>query len=325
MLMKKGFSFTLILAFLFGLAIFYGYASSRTAIPQVVQDADLNTLVASQPPTLVETLGSRPTQIPPLAPSGVPPTWTPLPTYPPDQARQVVMDLYENGPCRLPCWWGITPGKTDWRDAWQFLGRFATNQYPGETLLLESKDLPGYMYYQVHLDVPKTLEENNYSPLSNLWFVINIKTFKVDYIDVDTGYAWAYTLPGIFANYGKPQQIYVLGGENPISSAVVLYLYYPQYGFISAQGTDVERDVWKTPAFTTCFEKVNTDLWLWPQEQQLDFNARMKVSIDPFTLRKFKPLDKVSNLTADKFYDAFSSSHQPPCVEFDTASLLRSW
>jgi hypothetical protein len=54
------------------------------------------------------------------------PTWAPLPTLPPDEANALLLDLVEtNGGCQFPCWWGITPGETDWLTAAQFLSTFS--------------------------------------------------------------------------------------------------------------------------------------------------------------------------------------------------------
>lgn len=270
-------------------------------------------------PTFTKTW--RPTKIPPTAPANLPPTWTPLPTYPAEQARQVVMDLYENNPCKLPCWWGITPGKTSWLEAWQFLGRFAKNRYPRETLLLESKNQPGYIHYRVYLDLPKMPEEKYHLLVNDLRFIINIETFKADYISVDTGNVEAYTLPRIIADYGKPQQIYARGGEGPIASGLSLLLYYPQHGFISTQSIEVEYAVWKQPTFMACFQKVTTALSLWPQERQLDLYERLKITgVDPFTLKEIKPLDQVSDSNVDKFYQSVVNGN-PPCIEFKTDAL----
>ena len=47
------------------------------------------------------------------------------PPFATDQARQMVMSLFEKNPCGLPCWWGITPGETTWGQAWQLLMRLA--------------------------------------------------------------------------------------------------------------------------------------------------------------------------------------------------------
>lgn len=267
-----------------------------------------------------ETEQRSPTKIPPLAPSGLPPTWTPLPTYSADQARQVTIDLYNENPCRLPCWWGISPGDTSWLNAWQFLGQFAKNRPPWETLLLESKDRPGYIYYRVYLDIPKASDEEVSQPSNNILFIINSKTFAVDYIDLYTGGIETYSIANIFANYGAPQEIYIMGLDSPITSAVGLFFYYPQFGFISTHNVEVEDTVWREPMFTVCVDKVSTGFSLGSQENQLGFYERMKISgMDSLTISLIKPLEKVSAIDVTKFYEHYADY---PCIELNTSSLF---
>jgi hypothetical protein len=327
---KKHFSQTLIILCILGfLVLLYGCLLISTETTEGVESAVPNTKIASSTPliTLPPTNpASMATRTPLPAPLGLPPTYTPLPTYSPDQTDQIVLSLYENNPCKLPCWWGITPGKTSWLEAWQFLGRFATNQYPSETLLLESKSLPGYMDYRVYLNFPQIPDEKHHLISGGPEFVINIKTFKVEYIDVSTGNVEAYMLSSILTDYGKPKEIYAYGGETQIASAVGLLLYYPQYGFISTQFTEVDHAVWNEPTFTACFQKVTTALALWPPEQSLDFFTRLKISgVDPLTLGSIQYLYKVSNFDVDNFYKVFSDTNQPPCIDFNSPALLGSW
>ena len=84
---------------------------SATAIP--------TTLPASSPlPTetilpAIETL--TPTSVPSSAFTSIP-FWTPLPTLPAADAEQKLRIWIDGAfDCLLPCWAGITPGKTTWR------------------------------------------------------------------------------------------------------------------------------------------------------------------------------------------------------------------
>lgn len=258
---------------------------------------------------------------PPLAPSGLPPTWTPLPTYSSNQARQVTMNLYSTSACKLPCLWGIIPGETSWLEAWQFLGRFATNHLPSDTLLLESKEHRGYIHFQVYLDFPQTFEEKYHLTSNGPLFTISIKTFTVDYIDLNTGSIELYMLPNILANYGKPEKIYVLGGETQIASGIELLLYYPNNGFISTQYIDLDPSVWNESEFNICFQNTTSTLVLWSQKEHMDFYDRLRISgVDQGTINLIKPIEQVSNFNVNTFYQA-GTNGQPPCIEFKTLSL----
>lgn len=253
----------------------------------------------------------------PQPPIGLPLTFTPLPTYSHENAQQIVMELYENALCDLPCWWGIIPGQTDWREAWQFLERFATNQWPWDNLLLESQKLPGYMYFQVFLNVPKTDDEFNYFSLNHLIFVISIDTFNVDYIDVNTGNIDDYTIPALLRKYGEPENIYVYLSDHPLPqyTGVTLILYYPQHGFISSHFTTVTAEEIRKPEFTACFQKV-TNLYLWSKEQNMDFEERLKISgTDAIGL---KLIDTVSEFNTEDFHQTYLNSQgENLCVDFN--------
>lgn len=264
------------------------------------------------------------TKTPLPGPTGLPPTWTPLSTYSYEERRQIVMDLYQNNPCGLPCWWGISPGKTDWREAWQFLGRFAINYQPWETLLQESQYLPGYINFRVYLDVPNSPDKANYLALNDLWFIINVNTFKVDYIDVNVGNIADYTFPILLARYGKPEEIYAVGMQSQVSfnSGISILLYYPNHGFISSHFALVENRDWHKPSVTACFQRFSK-LFLWDQVQQLGYYERLKISaVDDLTLRLDKPIDQVSDFNVESFYNMFANMQDQPCVEFKTSELL---
>jgi hypothetical protein len=62
-----------------------------------------------------------PTSTTSVTPSPVP-TETPAPTLSVKEAEDRIQQLVkDNRGCSLPCWWGITPGKTSWGDARAFL------------------------------------------------------------------------------------------------------------------------------------------------------------------------------------------------------------
>ena len=48
--------------------------------------------------------------------------WTPTISSTNVEGQKLVQELLENnGGCKLPCWWGFTPGKTTWVEARQIL------------------------------------------------------------------------------------------------------------------------------------------------------------------------------------------------------------
>lgn len=285
--------------------------ASATDVPFLISTALPSSPYSNAPATPTVTFLS--TKIPPTAPANLPATWTPLPSLQPDKAQETVMELYENNPCELPCWWGIEPGKTDWREAWQFLGQFTTNQSPWETLLKESESLPGYMYYRVYLNVPQSDDDKYYSPLNDLSFMINIETFTVDYIDVNTGNIQNYTIPKIIKTYGYPEKSYISIADTSMSqfSGVYLVMYYPQHGFISNHFAKVDKDEFGKSEIRACFQKYAT-LYLWSSEQEMDFHTRLSsISlIDSRTLSFLQPFEQVTTSSLEEIIDVMQDEEQ---------------
>lgn len=319
----KGFGRISMLFLLLSLALL-GCTTPSPSNPTPKKQHTPTSFVTSTPIKIFPTSTS---ENPTATPTKTFPVWTPLPTYPPSERRNVVMNLYENPVCRLPCWWGITPGETDWHEAWQFLARFAINQAPYDTHIFESDNLPDYQLFQVLLDVPKGSPQDNHQPLNHLIFFMRKGAFLIEYIDVNTGNLNLYTIPQILAAYGQPEQVYVLawGSQQPTQNSVRLYLYYPKQGFMSIHFATVGQDVWTQNEFTACFQKY-TRLILWPKGKLLDEEIAAGLflgSVESLGHNPYQPIEEVSNLDTTKFFDAFVGSSKQVCLNISTANLDR--
>jgi hypothetical protein len=93
-------------------------------------------------PTRRPTETSKPSNTPSPQPSA---TWTSLPTLTTLKAQQTVTSFYDNnGECEMPCWWGITPGKTTWQEARAKLSPLATEKGPYQ---MGKRGAYAYYYY----------------------------------------------------------------------------------------------------------------------------------------------------------------------------------
>src|SRR5512138_2325272 len=76
--------------------------ASSTQVPPSPLERLTNPSQVTPSPTLKPTTTTTPT---------LPATFTPVPTLTTKQAQTKIRELFEtNGRCKLPCWWGITPG-----------------------------------------------------------------------------------------------------------------------------------------------------------------------------------------------------------------------
>jgi hypothetical protein len=294
------------------------YSPTGTMTPSLTPISSFGTIVLTPSPTSKTTYPSfwlthLPTHTPPPHPKGFPPTWTPLPTYPPDKAVATVVSLYENNPCRLPCWWGIEPGKTDWRDAWQLLARFATNRSPWETLLTGGEIL-GHIKFEVYLDVPG----QKFPYLDQLVFFINYPTPIVDYIFVNTGNIKAYKIPQLLATYGPPDEVYVVGNFGLVNS-MQMYLNYSRLGITSIHRFNVDEEDILDNQVKVCDQEYS-ELFLWEPARRFTFTRIMGLDVyyvTEFTINDFRTLEQISDMDIDKFYTAFVGQEQT-CLDLKT-------
>ena len=132
-------------------------------------------------------------------------TTTPLadklvPTTPPDKAYVQLQDILKsNAGCRLPCWWGITPGKTSWKDASHFLDAFTTIDQDEMNQKNPVRDY-AYVYIRLPLLPEQGTLVHDYIVKDNT--VIEISAFVYDWSP------FLY-LNNVLTEYGLPDEIFV--------------------------------------------------------------------------------------------------------------------
>jgi len=167
----------------------------------------------------------------------MPPTifWTPLPTLSPEEAEIRVLDLLQhNAGCRLPCWWGITPGETSASAAIQFLSTF--------THLWTALGAPGNEHY-ADVEQGSAIDSmvSSYQIFGNYG---NIDyTFRGGVVDTISAYqgggtdnhpAEMYQLSRILDSNGEPEEIWVSAAPNsPLGNTADLYLFYGKQGIFA--------------------------------------------------------------------------------------------
>ena len=282
--------------------------------------------VIDSPTVKTNAISGLPTETatPALTPDDLPPALTPLPTFSADRANEFIRDLYKNSPCRLPCWWNIVPGETGWDEAWQFLDQFSLDRFPPEEApdisAYESKEKPGFVFFHPDLNIRKTTTTQPNQDLDDLWLGVNLDTYTVDYISVETGVLNNYTIPLILSTYGEPQEIYAYGTPSEIldNGGITIILYYPQYDFMSSHFVAVGNNEWNQSILTSCFQQTS-HIEIWPQNENLEFKERF----DKNLLNITKTIDQVTDFSVHEFYQEFSSEYPTFCISFNTKDLLR--
>lgn len=237
--------------------------------------------------------------------------WTPIATFPSYIADPTITAIYKNNNCRLPCWQGIIPGKTSWNDAWQFLGRIAQNEYPGEYWFRGANDK--YYFFELHLIKPS--QDYQYGIVNIL---VRKSDFIIDNISLNVGVEKDFRLQEILREFGRPNNIYYFGYDRPGGYNMWLYLYYPDDGFIASYFTNLETNDSSIRRHEVCFQKT-IYLTLWPNDYHIvfpsvDVNAP---EVDEYFIQYVVPIDKIADITIDEFYNNNKDKEGEVCFEVD--------
>jgi hypothetical protein len=234
-----------------------------------------------------------------------------LPTLAPTDAQALIIDLLQNNAgCRLPCWWGFTPGITRWEDARRFLESFAKIvDYPGPST---SK-----IYNpEILFTVPKDIFPQR---LSHTYFTTDHEGVKIiNMIWVRTGNVSAYQLPTILSEYGQPDEVWLLssaGGAGSKDVPFVVVLFYGRQNFA------VEYDVnvyLRMPIIGCPQQAMYPWLWVWSANEgktYADLARETKYFGYGGGPPTFMPLEQATGMSVDTFYHTFKNESNTTCLE----------
>lgn len=155
------------------------------------------------------------------------PSSLPLQTLSPDDSITFISNLLQqNAGCRLPCWWGITPGETSWVNAREFLGRFVTN-IGGGISLYESRHGKSTLVsaYGVSYPVPNRTVEG-----STNFFVDQNIVYRM--VVSSEGTELLFQLNQLLREYGSPDEVWLQGWpyNDSREPAFALFIMYDEQG-----------------------------------------------------------------------------------------------
>jgi len=219
---------------------------------------------------LTPTLYFSPTIISSSTPTSLP-SLTPLPTSSNPQA--IIDRLYEtNGDCKLPCWWGIIPGKTTLEQFRQFFEYLSIN-------IENVSDLT----FSVAVFSPGRIRE------ALAFSMIKTKNDIVQEIQITSDMAaWGGFIPSIvLREYGQPDTIYYSPNHPHI------FLFYQQQHFLAVY----QLTNWKIGNGTSlCFLGIS-DIYTWSEEETWS-KERISAKYDVGVLETYSE-------TADPQFEAY--------------------
>ena len=275
-------------------------ARTVTPMPRPASSIEPTEATASPAPSRTPLPSLTPT----VAPSSTPAA-TPFPTLLPNELNERVLTLLQtNAGCQLPCWWGVSPGKTNWAETRQILGslgltaerysdRNVTNY--STRLRLAGSDIEILEVYYV--------EEHG-----TVWLIwvasVTVRDRGRAYYEPAFVDAWrAYSPSSLVANLGEPTEVLVDIVQNTSHGGMMPFqvlLFYADQGVLVRYYGPAE------PAgdrLRVCLVGAHTELWLWSIDNPLTLSELAKAgpALPADFLGGFVPFEQIMDQSFGDF------------------------
>ncbi len=284
---------------------------SREVIKTVtISPSPKPSLVPSIIPSKTISISQKPTAT--LSPSPkltIMPTWTPIPTLEPTVALSYLTDLLQNNKgCKLPCWWGITPGKTTWVEANQFLESFTLYSYGIRG------DPNGYQVAEFLMPFP--------ADMGTIPYPFGIRNGIIeDIFNIYFGnLTKSYNLVEILITYGQPDDILVSAYYEPRYSEYMteIAVFYLQQGIL-VEYFDSDGNT-NGDVITKCPQKATYPwLALWAPSLELTIDEAASRYLDIRNWPPYRTLFDATGMDVETFYQTFKDPNNEKCLELSTS------
>ena len=266
---------------------------SRSLPPTWTPTLTLTSTFTLAPTITTPTATISPTLTPTITPT-LPPSLTPLPTIDIDElAIKFEILLATNGHCRLPCFWGITPGITSTAELHQFAQQFPTDLVDIENSL-----------YRIYYVTSKTGDTS----FSVSFF---IRDGLVQSIDPGGDTAKDYvTLPKLLNDYGMPTGVLIGPPEfDDELSMLVLYEDQQFMGKYLLFPNELDNSLY-------CYDPQSSpyDLNTWAPDRKWQSFVRNDE-------QSYKPLGDVSNYDISSFRETLRNNNRALCMKIQTDKI----
>jgi hypothetical protein len=224
-----------------------------------------------------------------------------------DAKSKVAYLLETNGNCSLPCWWGITPGRTSWSEAESYLATIANSTFA----LGSPQPNKPIKYFGAKFPDPSSNSIDDYLYAS---FTVNGSgIIEVIYFSAKT------SIYSMLNNIGVPSQIWInlYTLLSPGQLEYTLVLFYNKGIMVEYQGT---YGIDNNHFITICpkdIPKASSWLWVWNSAtiQTLEDFGKVGV-VPPITPGdSSRLLNEVSDMQPQSFYDIFINPAATQCIK----------
>jgi hypothetical protein len=216
--------------------------------------------------------------------------------------------LQNNAGCQLPCWWGLTPGKTTLAEAQHYLESFAY-------LLGITDDPNGYQIAGLQIPFPEDM-----GGVEPYWFIFrdgilegisNIYFYKL---------TTSYNLVEMLNTYGQPDDILVSAYYEPRYSDYMTHvaMFYLKKGIMLEyydSGGELTGGKKKICPQIATYPYIN----LWVPSLNLTLDEAAKQYLDTMNWPTYRTLQDAAGMNVETFYKTFKDVNNTTCLELSTA------
>lgn len=251
------------------------------------------------------------------------PSATPIifPTYEPISQDEMIAWLDEKlsqPECKLPCFWGITPGETTVQDAYEIVAPYARNIFSFGADTGSKNEGFGFDF-----DILP------YSPGDTIYsFGFNFIGDEIDYLSTSDLINYpTYSVQHILAQHGAPEEIWMEAWSSGPSwdnapRGATFILYYPSQHFLLKYSEGSDDQIVTEDSVICCLNKwVEVVTWSSSNAETTDNFYREYFTSD---FRPFLHLEDVTGMNPEAFYETFVNTTGDVCIETPLDTWLSS-
>jgi hypothetical protein len=217
------------------------------------------------------------------------------------------LELFRNNRnCRLPCWWGITPGQTSAETMpavlYEFGLSYGCNTMSGLAVAINMNDVP--VSFGVKIDTEDNATamvrglEVSYGTAGSSGILQEIPFYS------DLSYP---ALPGLLSTYGPPAQVHFSFDDDPRSVQVfILILDYSKSGWSAVLRMPLNRNEGTVGG---CPVKASATLRLWSPGDIDQQNLGLSDGLI------YKTLEEATGMTVEELYERYKDPTYSKCLE----------
>lgn len=287
-----------------------GCSTKTTSTPAITATAtSISSATPSKANTPQPTATSRPT-------ATVKPTITPQPAVPSDkvlsvdQANDLILTLLQDNPdCRLPCWWGCTPGETTWDTVYPFLLSLDS--------IADIEDVDAKIgRYRIAAEIPAdNLELRQiYKVKENTVNLIWIAGITLSPSAPESTFLQHHRLPQILQTYGQPDEVLIQTyASSPESPNIFRLMLFYRRGIFLIYNVDILQS---QETLRACFEESNVAMWLWhPAHYHSVEDLINSPNLNRDIIEPALPLEQATGMSIKTFMGTFTKPKNSLCLE----------